>query len=223
MHLLPNKHYISVGARSSQLSQTQLQEVLAELQRHHPSIDFHPYLLETTGDLDQTTSLRNLGKTDFFTREIDIAQAHGEFRISVHSAKDLADLIHPNLEIISLTKGQDPSDSLVLPEGETLESLPSQALIATSSERRQQAVNALRADLTFADIRGSIPKRLEQLDMGRVDGIVIAEAALIRLNLLHLNRVTLPGETVKFQGQLAIVAKKGDNEMKQLFSPLDSR
>ncbi len=214
---------ITVGARESKLSQVQVEEVLTELRQHHPHTEFLPMFMETTGDLDQKTSLRDLGKGDFFTREIDVAQAHGEFRISIHSAKDLPERIHPELEIVAITEGKDRSDSLVIPDGEEIETLPSGALIACSSERREEAVRELRPDLTFTDIRGSIPKRLEQLDMGRVDGVVVAEAALIRLGLTHLNRETLPGETTPLQGQLAIIARKGDTEMQHLFSCLDTR
>ncbi len=223
MHSSHKTYPITVGGRSSKLSQVQIEEVLAELNKHHPAVGFIPYLMETTGDLDQETSLRDLGKTDFFTREVDVAQAHGEFRISIHSAKDLPEILHPELEILAITKGVSAADSLVIPEGETLDSLPSGALIATSSERREEAVKVLRADLQFVDIRGTIEKRLEQLDMGRVDGVVIAEAALIRLRLTHHNRITLPEETVELQGQLAIVGREGDEEMRHLFSCIDSR
>lgn len=222
MLLSPNSQMITVGARNSNLSQAQIKEVLEELKRYHPSVEFIPILMETSGDLDQQTSLRELGKSDFFTREIDATQANGEFRIAIHSAKDLPEQLRPELEILAITLGKDPSDSLVIPEGETIESLPRGALIATSSERREEAVKQLRDDFTFTDIRGSIPKRLEQLDFGRIDGVVVAEAALIRLGLTDLNRVTLPGETTEWQGQLAIVAKKWDEEMKHLFSCLDS-
>jgi hydroxymethylbilane synthase len=213
---------ISVGARNSKLSRAQIDEVLEELRKHVREVEFIPYFLETTGDLDQETSLRDLGRTDFFTRELDVAQAHREFRISIHSAKDLPEHLHPDLEIIAMTAGVDPSDALIIPEEETLESLPAGAVIATSSERREKAVQELRPDLTFCDIRGDVLKRLEQLDFGRVDGVVIAEAALIRLKLTHLNRITLPGETVPMQGRLAIVALKGDSEMTRLFSQLDT-
>lgn len=213
---------ISVGARESPLSKVQVTEVEKELQGTYPEVAFHPFFLETTGDLDQKTSLRDLGRTDFFTRELDAAQAAGWFRISIHSAKDLPEILHPDLEVIAFTKGVDSSDSLVLPPEETIESLPPGAMIATSSERREEMVKELRPDFTFTDIRGTIHKRLEQLEFGRVDGVVIAEAALIRLGLTDLNRVTLPGETVARQGQLAIVGRKGDEEMKRLFSSINA-
>jgi uroporphyrinogen-III synthase len=51
----------------------------------------------------------------------------------------------------------------------------------------------------------------------------MAEAAIIRLKLKHLNRYRLPGSTTALQGQLAILAREGDGEMEALFHPLDAR
>ena len=52
---------------------------------------------------------------------------------------------------------------------------------------------------------------------------MVAEAAILRLHLGHLNRTELPGTTTRFQGQLAIVGRVGDEETRKLFAPLDSR
>ena len=82
-------------------------------------------------------------------------------------------------------------------------------------------VKCLRADLTFVDIRGTIEKRFEKLFRKEVDGVVVAMAALIRLKLTHLNTLPLPGETASLQGRLAVVARKNDHEMQELFAPID--
>lgn len=214
---------LRVGARSSPLSQAQLEEVQQALNRYYPEITFEKLLVETYGDKDQKTSLRSLEKTDFFTREVDDLLLSGECRITIHSAKDLPDPISEGLTIAALTHGIDPSDVLVLRQGESFEKLPEGASIATSSERREQMVRNLRADLTFKDIRGTIGQRLEKLIEREVDGVVVAEAALIRLGLGHINRIILPGETTKYQGQLAIMARKDDREMLEIFRCLDCR
>lgn len=214
---------ITVGARHSPLSRAQVQEVLQELQLHHPHIVFKPQFIQSTGDKDLTISLRSLGKTDFFTKEIDEMLLKGECRVAIHSAKDLPEPLADGLAVIALTKGLDPSDALVMRPGDTLEGLSRGAKIATSSERREEAVSQLRQDLSFIDIRGTIGERLNKLETGEADGVVIAEAALIRLKLTHLNRIRLPGSTVPFQGQLAVLGREGDSEMRALFACLDSR
>ncbi|MCP5469462.1 MAG: hydroxymethylbilane synthase [Chlamydiales bacterium] len=203
---------IKIGARSSLLSRKQVEEVFNELQ-----VPYEPIWIETTGDRDLKSSLRTLDKTNFFTKELDEGLLAGEFRVAVHSAKDLPDPIPEGLEVIALTKGVDSSDSLVLREEERLRA---GMVIATSSQRREENVAQLQEGLLFVDIRGSIRQRLDRLYEKKVDGVVIAEAALIRLGLLHLNRITIPGKTSPLQGRLAVIARKGDEAMRELFAPI---
>jgi len=213
---------ITVGARSSNLSKAQCEEVLSLLHHVHPDIEFVPTYLETTGDVDLITSLRTLGQTDFFTKEIDERQLKGEFRISIHSAKDLPMPLKKGLKIVALTKCLDCRDALVMRDGFSLESLPRGAKIATSSLRREECIKKLRTDFEFVDIRGTIEKRLQALNERLVDGVVIAEAALLRLNLGFYNRILLDCETVPLQGQLAVLARDDDLEMEKLFSSIDT-
>lgn len=207
-----------VGARSSPLSQAQVKEVLQEIRIYHPLIEFKTIFLESKGDKDQATSLRQMNKTDFFTKELDELVLSNGCRIAIHSAKDLPDPIPQGIQIVALTKGLDPSDVVVLKEGVHFENLNSGAVIATSSDRREEMVKRLRNDLKFRDLRGTIHQRLKLLETGEADGVIVAEAALIRLNLTYLNRFFLPGETTPLQGKLAILAREEDQEMKELFS-----
>jgi hydroxymethylbilane synthase len=206
---------ITVGARGSNLSKAQMWEVHRELIRYHPHVTFHPTWVTTQGDHDKKTSLRHLEKTDFFTREIDERQLQGEFRIAIHSAKDLPDPLMKGLCIVAVTQGVDSGDVVVYNEA-----LPQGAVIATSSQRREEMVRAWRKDFRFVDVRGTIEERLKQLDEGHFDGLVMAEAALIRLGLTHRCRLRLEGETAPLQGKLAIVALEEDQAMRELFRPL---
>lgn len=211
---------IVVGARGSNLSIKQVEEVLGELRAHTPQIVFEPIWTTTKGDRDLTSSLVPMDKTNFFTKEIDEMLLEKKCRIAIHSAKDLPEPLPKGLFLIALTKGQDPSDSLVLREGETLKK---NGVIGSSSLRRNRILRTLRPDLSCVEVRGPIEKRLEKLASGEIDGLVVAEAALVRLGLTHLNRIPLPGETAVNQGKLAIIAREGDREMEELFAPLDRR
>jgi len=213
---------ISVAARGSKLSRAQVKEVAAALVTFHPHIELDPLWVDTTGDKDLKTSLRNLERTDFFTKEIDALQLRGDCRIAIHSAKDLPHPLVKGLQIVALTKGADPSDVLVFREGEIVDSLRINAKIGTSSLRREEAIRALRADLLCVDIRGTIEHRLFLLDAKAVDGLVLAEAALLRLELKR-ERLVLKGNTAPYQGRLAIIAREGDKEIEELFRCLDTR
>jgi hydroxymethylbilane synthase len=214
---------ISVGARDSLLSRKQVVEIAREIALFHPAITFEPYWIKTTGDFDQKTSLRTMEHSDFFTKEIDDMQLMGCFRLSIHSAKDLPCSLRSGLSIAALTKGQDPSDSLVLPERMTLKDLGASPRVATSSLRREAIITSLLPNARLVDIRGTIEKRLEKLASREIDALVVAEAALIRLELTFLNRMRLEGPVAKYQGQLAVVARSDDKEMFEIFSPIDTR
>lgn len=207
---------IKIGARSSSLSKVQVEEVHKAIQLFYPQIQFIPTWISTRGDQDKTTSLKTLEKTDFFTDEIDRRQMDGEFQISIHSAKDLPDPLHPGLEIVALTKGIDPSDSLVVKQFPLLYG----SRIGTSSERREAFLKNWRSDLKCVDIRGTIEERLQLIHQGVLDGVVMAEAALIRLNLTHLPRLHLDIELAHMQGRLAVVARKNDHAMQQIFQSI---
>jgi hydroxymethylbilane synthase len=214
---------LEVGARFSPLSKAQVKEIYDALQQYHSHVRFDIHYMSTFGDRDQITSLRTLDRTDFFTRDIDQWVLQGRNRMGIHSAKDLPVPLANGLTLFCLTQGVDSSDSLVLRSNETLQSLQSGAKIATSSVRREAMVKQLRADLTFCDLRGTIAQRLAKLQKGEADGVVVAEAALIRLGLTHLNRIRLPGTTAEGQGQLAVVGRKEDQEIQALFACLDVR
>lgn len=155
-----------------------------------------------------------MGKCDFFTRELDEALLAGTLDAAIHSAKDLPDPLPSGLAVVAVTRGVDGRDALVYNE-----ELQPGALIATSSARREEAVRTLFPQARFCDLRGTIGERLALLDRGEVQGVVIAEAALIRLKL-HRKRVYLPGETAPLQGRLAIVARRGDFAVRQFFEEL---
>jgi hydroxymethylbilane synthase len=190
----------------------QVREVLEEIKQFHPHVEFDCAYISTRGDRDLATSLRSLDKTeDFFTRDLDERLLNGETRITLHSAKDLPDPLCKRLAIVALTKGVDPSDVIILREGNPRR-------VGSSSPRRDGAVKILFPDAVCMDIRGTIQRRLQLLDDKVYDAVVMAEAALIRLKLTHRKRLKLPGPTAHLQGRLAVVAREDDEEMKQLFS-----
>ena len=225
MNLLTN---IKVGARGSKLSKVQVEEVLLELNqalsksKEKKKVTFTTAYMNSIGDKDQKTSLRDMGKNDFFTKEIDEAQVRGEFSISIHSAKDLPENLKDGLVVFAITKGVDSRDALVMKEGMSLESLPSSPKIATSSFKRDAAVRAIKSDAQIVDIRGPVDERLKKLHSQDLDGVVMAEAALIRLKE-NPNRIYLDSETTALQGQLAVIGREGDHSLQELFAKIDTR
>lgn len=185
-----------IAARDSKLSRAQVVEVFKDIP--------HPYeciWVKTKGDLDLKTSLRTLDKTDFFTKEIDQLLLDEKCDIAIHSAKDLPEPLPKGLKLVLLTAGLDPSDVLVFNH------LPKYARIGSSSPRRDEMIKNFSSDFQIVDIRGTIEQRLTLVDSGDIDGVVMAEAALLRLNI-NRQRIKLNGPTAPLQGKLAIVTRE---------------
>lgn len=194
---------IRVALRDSPLSRAQLHEFEAELQ-----LVLTPIFLKTRGDCDRVTSLRGLERSDFFTREIDEMVLDGRADLGLHAAKDLPEPLREGLVCAMMTRGLDSRDALVFGK-----ELVFGATVATSSQRREAAVKRWRPDLRVVDIRGNVDERLAQLDRGSVDGLVVAEAALIRLKQTHRPRVYLEGDVALNQGRLAAVIRRSDTQL----------
>lgn len=211
---------IKVAARTSLLSKAQVSEVERLLQQSHKVV-FQPIFVESLGDIDLKTPLTEMAKTDFFTQNIDQLIIEGKAHIAIHSAKDLPEKLPLGLEILAITKGVDPRDSLVS-YNYTLKTLPYGAKVGACSQRRIDAVKLMRPDLEFAPIRGPIDVRLNQLKNGDYDAIILAEAGLLRLQL-DVPRQILDIPVAPFQGRLAIVASALSKDLKLLFEGIDAR
>lgn len=210
---------IRIAARASLLSRLQYEEMAQEFYAYHPQVKLFPIWMQTKGDLDKKTSLRALGNSNFFTQEIDEYLLQKKCDAALHSAKDLPHPLPAGLKVAAITQGVDERDALVFHPKQDLQELPLGAIIATSSLRREAMVRKLRKDFRFIDLRGTIEERLSYLPE-KAQGIVVAEAALIRLKLVHLSRVYLEGEVAQGQGKLAIVVREEEEQMLALFAPL---
>jgi hydroxymethylbilane synthase len=211
---------IKVAARISKLSQAQVQEVFEEINQFHPVI-FENTFVESLGDLDLSTPLYLLDKTDFFTQKIDELIISKCCDIAIHSAKDLPEKLPQDLEIIAITHGVESCDSFVS-YNYTLENFPKGATIGVCSKRRIDALKTLCPKAIIKSIRGTVDDRLQKLKKGEYDALILAEAGLIRLKS-DVPRSLLDIPTAPLQGKLAIVARKDRKDLKDLFQKLDTR
>lgn len=211
---------LRIVERKSPLSLLQVKEVLS----NYPSLQYELIAIDSYGDKNKSISLMDATiPEDFFTRELDNLLLENKADIAIHSAKDLPYPLSADLELYSLTEGKDKSDALVSNGNIALENLPIGARIGTSSVNRENELLKLRSDLTIVSIRGTIEERITQLDNGYVDALVVATCALQRLGLDHRITEILPFKGHPLQGNLAIVGKKNQSQLKTIFSNLDIR
>lgn len=210
---------VRLVTRNSPLAIKQVEEVLESL----PAFPFELIRTDSFGDKHKEMSLLDGVPEDFFTRELDTALLNKEADVAVHSAKDLPYPLPEGHVLAALTKGLDPSDSLVSRDGLKLHELPSGARVGLSSPTRRKSINDLRPDIEIVSIRGTIAERLDSISRGDVDAVVVATCALIRLGLIEKASEKLSFETHPLQGKLAVVVRKQSPALRRLFYPIDAR
>jgi len=200
------------GTRGSRLALIQTQDALDRLARLMPGTAFEKVAVETPGDRDLTTDLQS-SPGDFFTRDLDDAVRDGRVDVAVHSAKDLPDPVPADLDWFWLPWREDPRDAWVLPRGRTMADLPPNPTVGISSVRRGAYCRARFPQAVLKPIRGTIPSRLEQLDAGAFDAVLMAGAALNRLGLADRVTEWVPLSDLPVpagQGYLAVTFRAGD-------------
>ena len=119
--------------------------------------------VETTGDQLQEELIHELGMTGAFVRAVDQKVIEEDCDLAVHSLKDVPTEFPPDLVVAAVPERGAASDLLVSPGGETLESLPQEAVIGTASLRRRAELLAARPDLDVEPLRGNVDSRVETL------------------------------------------------------------
>lgn len=217
------KKILTVVSRQSKLAILQVGEVFNLLK----DTEYKLISFESFGDKHKQISLLDgQVRADFFTKELDDFLLEEKADIAIHSAKDLPYPLPAGLEIIALTHRADNTDSLVCRQGlpyKSLTDMPEGMIIGTSSATRKKAILKQNPLLTLKGIRGTIEERIAQTDAGDFDAVIVATCALERLELAHRISERLNFDTHPLQGTLAIVAKKGREDLKALFKAIDAR
>lgn len=214
---------VRVATRSSPLARWQAERVISMLRDRSAGrgagIDAELVLVSTTGDQRSDTPIWEIGGIGVFVKEVSDAVLSGDADFAVHSAKDLPSLTPDGLILAAFPERADARDALV---GSTLDGIPTGGRVGTGSVRRRAQLSALRPDLTFTSLRGNVATRVEKAH--ELDAVVVAYAALLRLDLAHeAAQVLDPGLMLPQvgQGALAVECRSDDVETRELLSAID--
>ncbi|MEA1906712.1 MAG: hydroxymethylbilane synthase [Euryarchaeota archaeon] len=211
-----------IGTRGSKLALAQAEIVASRLSS--AGINTEIRIIKTVGDVDTDNPLHKLPGIGVFVREIDEYSLAGDIDIAVHSMKDLPTARPEKLVTAAILKRDPPCDVLITRDGVRLADLPAGAVIGTSSMRRIAQMRRFRSDLEIADLRGNINTRMKKLRDGDYDGIMLAEAGLVRLGWdIGFERLD-PDSFIPSANQGTIaVATLRDSEAEDVVRMLDHR
>ena len=170
---------IRIATRKSKLALCQV-----EILKSYFDLGIETEILEviTSGDQILNKSLSEIGGKGLFIKELEKFILDGSADIAVHSMKDMETEIAQNTTISAVLPRGDRSDVL-LGKYSTLDDLPYNAVIGTSSVRRAAFTKSYRPDLVIKLLRGNVETRIQKLEDGLFDAIILAKAGLDRLKI----------------------------------------
>jgi hydroxymethylbilane synthase len=215
---------LRIGTRASALALWQAHHVESLIKGLPGAPQVELVHIKTEGDVRTDVPLWALRGRAFFTKEIDRALLAGEVDLAVHSLKDLSTVLEPGLELAATLTREDPRDALLTRTGAVLKDLPPGARVGTSSLRRRAFLSRVRPDLALLELRGNVPTRIQRLEDGGYDAIVLAAAGLRRLGLeSHISEL-LPTDDFPpavSQGVIGVACRSADAETLRWLRPLD--
>jgi len=175
---------LTIATRVSDLALWQAYHIKERIEHTYPEIEVVLNKIVSNGDKVLDKPLALIGGKGHFTKELEDAMLRGEADIAVHSLKDVPTYIPDGLELVAVTKREDQSDLFLSHNYASLDELPKNAVVGTTSLRRRMQLLKQRPDLQVKDLRGNVNTRLRKLQEGQYDAIILAFIGLSRLDLI---------------------------------------
>ncbi len=217
------KKTLRIVSRKSPLALCQAHLVKTQLEAYHPGLEITIIGIQSTGDRLIDQPLAKLGGKGLFVKALEEYLLEDKADVAVHSLKDLPHTLPQDLHLGAILERATPFDAWYSPHYPNLSSLPPKARVGTSSLRRQAQLLALRPDLQIIPLRGNIDSRIEKLQSGLYEGIVLARCGVERLKLQLPFAYTFSRDEclpAAGQGALAIECRILDAQTHALISPL---
>ena len=215
-----------IGTRGSPLALAQAHETRSRLMAAHglPEDAFEIVVLSSKGDRITDRPLSEIGGKGLFTEELEEQLSDGRLDLAVHSSKDMATKLPEGLGIVAYLEREDPRDAFISPAAPRLADLPQNAIVGSSSLRRQALIRRLRPDLSVIMFRGLVDTRLRKLADGEAHATLLAYAGLKRLGKTEVVTELLDPDSfppAPGQGAICIEARLGDARIAELLAPID--
>ena len=218
---------ITIGARGSKLSLAYVEKVrklLLKCNKELKEENINFKAIKTSGDINQNIKLSEIGGKNLFCKEIEEKLISNDIDIAVHSLKDMESVENDKLTIGAYIKRNDFRDVIISNKIKSIADLKDKTVIGSSSRRRELQLKKINQNITFINIRGNIDTRIQKLEEGKLDGIMLASAGVKSLKLNNKISVLFEAEEVlpaAGQGIIAVQCKKNDEIIKKFLKNIN--
>jgi hydroxymethylbilane synthase len=215
---------IVIGSRGSKLAliyaQTAKNKIIQNTDLNDEDIIIKE--ITTKGDQVQDQRLSEVGGKGLFSTNIENELKEKKIDIAVHSLKDMPAIETDGLRTNTFLERNDPREILIAKDKKKLKDLKAQAIIGTSSYRREFQIKKIRSDLNCKLIRGNVDTRIKKLNDGLYDAIILSYAGIKSLSIEDkITEIFSTQDIIPSAGQ-GIISLQCRNDDKDIISILDS-
>ena len=217
------KKKIIIGSRGSKLALIYAQNAKNSIIQNTKLNDEDITIKEITtkGDEFKDIRLSGVGGKGLFSTSIEKELKDKKIDIAVHALKDMPAIETDGLRTDSFLKRNDPREILITKDKKKLNDLKTDAVIGTSSYRREFQIKKIRSDLNCKLIRGNVDTRIKKLNDGLYDAIMLSYAGVKSLTLNNnVSQVFSIAEVIPSAGQ-GIIALQCRSDDEKIISYLD--
>jgi len=217
-----NKQII-IGSRGSKLALIYAQTAKNKIVQNTDLNDEDIIIKEITtkGDQVQDKRLSEVGGKGLFSTNIENDLQDKKIDIAVHALKDMPANETNGLRTNTFLERNDPREILITKDKKKLRDLQAQAIIGTSSYRREFQIKKIRSDLNCKLIRGNVDTRIKKLNDGLYDAIILSYAGIKSLSIEDkIAEIFSTQEIIPSAGQ-GIISLQCRNDDKDVISILD--
>ena len=214
---------ITIGSRGSKLALIYAQNAKDRIIENTNLNDEDVIIKEITtiGDQVQDVRLSEIGGKGLFLTNIEKELKEKKIDIAVHALKDMPAIETDGLRTDTFLKRNDPREILITKDKKKLKELKADAVIGTSSYRREFQIKKIRADLNCKLIRGNVDTRIKKLNEGFYDAIILSYAGIKSLRVEDkITEVFSTKEIIPSAGQ-GIIALQCRNDEDEIISILN--
>ncbi len=218
---------IRIATRESKLALYQANMVADILRKQYPQCSISLVKRKTLGDKILDKNLNEIGGKALFMKELEQAMLAGEADIAAHSLKDIPYELPEGFALAAFCAREQANDAFVSNKYQSLANLPDRAIVGTSSLRRGAQILAKfpQKEIQIKPCRGNVQTRLQKLDDGQYDAIILAYAGLVRLGLddrVKEKISTLDMLPAAGQGIVAIEVLQRNTELNKMLKVLNN-
>ena len=220
------KKKIIIGSRRSKLALVYAERARVELLKNPRIQSVEIKSITTTGDTIKNLRVSEHGGKGLFCKTIEQELLNKNIDVAVHALKDMPTDETEGLLTNCFLERNNPREILISKDNKNIKELKTNAIVGTSSFRREFQLKNIKKDLVCKLIRGNVDTRIKKLNDNLYDAIILSYAGIKSLGLEeNISQIFSTSEIIPSAGQgvTALQCRRNDQDLIEILDKVNHK